>query len=264
MTEPSEPRYPLHTLTKAAEILSYIRENAGASGVTLQTLSRSLGISKSSVHRILDTLLYLGFVDKSVGPIVRYKLGWGLYHTGLAVPSMHPFIQDCYETQVLNFSAETGHQVSIFTEKDSYAVPVYEADCGNRVSSGSIFTLKLPLYASAPGKLFMLNYDDEEIRTYFHDTEIRRYTSHTILNYIEFIEELGTVSANGYAEDSGEYQAGVCNLACPIRNHTGKITAAVSISFRSLPPEDEKQSILQKLKALCSGLSAYLGYPITT
>ena len=260
MAETAEPRYPLRTLEKAVDILNFISANAGAVGVTLQTVSKSLGISKSSAHRILDTLLYYGFADKTGGPIVRYKLGWKLYHTGIAVPSMHPFDAGCYEEQVLRLSSELKRQISVFIEKDACAVPIYEASLGNRVSSGSIFSLKLPLYASAPGKLFMLNYDEEEIRRYFQSTEIRRYTSRTILNYIEFLEELNAVSENGYASDNGEYMTDIVNLAVPIRSYTGRIIAAVGVSFGSVPAEDEKQAVLHCLTSLSDGISAYLGY----
>ena len=70
MDREQEPKYPLQTLSKALEILSYMGEKACAQGITLNSLSKSLGISKSSAHRILDTLLYYGFVEKSDSAVV--------------------------------------------------------------------------------------------------------------------------------------------------------------------------------------------------
>ena len=255
-----EPRYPLHTLTKATEILRYISENAGEQGVTLNNISKSLNISKSSAHRILDTLLYLGYTDKTAGPIVYYRLGWQLYNIGRSVPFMHSLQPSCYEEPLLQLSAELNRQLSLFTEKESLAVPLFEARLGDRVPPGGIFNSSLPLYASAPGKLFMSNCNEEEIRLYFQTADIRKYTSGTILNYIEFLEELGRVSELGYAEDKQEYRQNYFNTAFPVRNYTGRVIAAVSVASQSLPDEEELDRLKEKMIPFCFSLSEYLGF----
>ena len=255
-----EPKYPLYTLLKTAEILRFISENAGEEGVTLNNISKSLNISKSSAHRILDTLLYLGYTDKTAGPIVYYKLGWQLYNIGRPVPFMHGLRASCYEEPLLLLSAELSWQISLFTEKESLAVPLFEARLGERVPPGGIFNSSLPLYASAPGKLFMSNCNEEEIRLYFQTADIRKYTSGTILNYIEFLEELDRVSELGYAEDHQEYRQNYFNIAFPVRNYTGKIIAAVSVTFQSLPDDEELNRLKERIIPFCLCLSAYLGF----
>ena len=254
-----EPKYPLHTLTKALGILDCISSHAGEDGMTLSSLSKALDMSKSSVHRILDTLLYHGFVDKTGGPIVYYKLGWRLYHIGQSVPSMHLFSQEIYEAMILRLSSEMGHQISVFIEKNAAAVPVFEAYNGSRVVPAGIFDNRLPLYASAPGKLFMLNYTEEEILSYFRNTEVRRHTSSTILNYIEFLEELKTVERNGYAADHQEYMANWYSIAVPVRNYTGRIIAVIAASGKEAFTDAGREEILLRLSAGAKELSTYLG-----
>lgn len=259
MNGSTEPKYPLHTLTKALGILDCISSHAGADGMTLSSLSKALNMSKSSVHRILDTLLYHGFVDKTGGPIVYYKLGWRLYHIGQSVPAMHEFGQEIYEDMILRLSADLGHQISVFVEENAAAVSVYEAYNGSRVIPGGIFDNRLPLYASAAGKLFMLNYTEEEILNYFRNTEVRRHTSSTILNYIEFLEELKTVERNGYAADHQEYMANWYSIAVPVRNYTGRIIAVIAASGKEAFSDARKEEIHIRLSAEAKELSRYLG-----
>ena len=173
---------------------------------------------------------------------------------------MHILQPTCYEEPLLRLSAELNRQISLFTEKESLAVPLFEARLGERVPPGGIFNSSLPLYASAPGKLFMLNYDEEEIRLYFQTADIRKYTSGTILNYIEFLEELGRVSELGYAEDKQEYRQNCFNIAFPVRNFTGKVVAAVSVTSQSLPDEEELNGLKERITPFCLYLSAYLGF----
>ena len=60
-----KPKYPVQTLGKALDILNYIKEHPSAEGVTISEISRELGIVKSGVHRMLDTLMAYKFVEKS-------------------------------------------------------------------------------------------------------------------------------------------------------------------------------------------------------
>ena len=71
------------------DILNYIKEHPSAEGVTISEISRELGIVKSGVHRMLDTLIAYKFVEKSSDSSTSYRLGWGLYQAGNAVPKQH-------------------------------------------------------------------------------------------------------------------------------------------------------------------------------
>ena len=122
-----------------------------------------------------------------------------------------------------------------------------------------IFDTRLPLYASAPGKLFMLNYTEEEVLDYFRNTEIRRHTSSTILNYIEFLEELKATERNGYAADHQEHTANYYSLAVPVWNYTGKIIAVIAASGKEPFTDAQREEILTHLSAGAKELSLFLG-----
>ena len=73
-----EPKYPVKTVTKAIEIINYLAQDTGNRGIGVSELSRVLGMGKSTVHRLLDTLSFYGYVEQD-GETNQYRLGWELY-----------------------------------------------------------------------------------------------------------------------------------------------------------------------------------------
>ena len=169
------PKYPLQTLSKALEILKYMRETSSSTGVTLNNISKNLGISKSSAHRILDTLLSYGFVEKTSTAIVSYNLSWEAYKTGCVVPDSHTLNASNYVQIVESLSKELNKTVSINIYEKNITYILYKAvpDMVNYVRS--FFGEHKPLYATAAGKLFMLNFSTDEILHYFQNTDIKKY-----------------------------------------------------------------------------------------
>ncbi len=257
-TQPS-PKYPLSTLSHALEILEYIKTFGGTEGVTLNSISKNLQISKSSVHRILDTLLYYNYVNKTTDAIVRYKLGWKLYHTGTGVPGMYRFEKSGYQKSVIDISARLNLRTTVYLETESGANPIYEAFNGETMTVESIFRQFLPLYASSAGKLFMLNYSEEDVLQYFQRTEIRRYTQNTLLNFIDFLDELKLISQRGYAMEYGEYVPETGSIAMPLRDYSGKIIAAIGVSGSVEIIQEKREQIISVLHEKCFELSKYLG-----
>ena len=71
----NKPKYPVQTVSKAIEIINYLSKDTSNRGAGITELSREIGMGKSTIHRILDTLLYYGYIDKN-WETNRYRLGW--------------------------------------------------------------------------------------------------------------------------------------------------------------------------------------------
>ena len=82
------PKYPVRTLDKAIEILNLLYSSDDHRGCGITELSVKSGLNKSVVHRIMDTLLYNGLVEKDPDTS-RYRLGWGLYTLAQKVPQQN-------------------------------------------------------------------------------------------------------------------------------------------------------------------------------
>lgn len=257
-----EPKYPLQTLSKALEVLEYMRQNLSPHGVTLSAVSKNLNISKSSTHRILDTLLHYGFVEKSGDTIIHYQLSWTLYQLGKAVPECHTLEACDYERLISALAREVRRRVDLCVRSEGTNSSIYHADplAADPAAERTVFIERYPLYATASGKIFMLDFSKEEILHYFQTTDIRRYTPHTILNYIDFLEELARIRERGYSMENQEYIQGNCYVSMPVRDYSGRTAAAVSITLDPEGAEEELPELLPRLAGTCGTISAYLGY----
>lgn len=265
MEEPrlQEPKYPLQTLSKALEVLIYMKRSLSPHGISLSTISKDLHISKSSAHRILDTLLHYGFVEKSGTTVVCYQLSWTLYQLGSAVPLCHTLETCDYRGLIDAFSRELGRRVDVCVRSGSTNTSLYHAlpqEASGAARERTVFTEHFPLYATASGKLFMLDFTKEEIQRYFQTTDIRRYTPNTILNYIDFLENLERIRERGYSIDNQEYTQGDCYVSMPVRDYSGAAAAAVSVTLSPADMSEALPALLPKLRRTCDTISAYLGF----
>jgi DNA-binding IclR family transcriptional regulator len=59
---------------------------------------------------------------------------------------------------------------------------------------------------------------------------MQRYTAHTIVSRRTLSAQLDAALEAGYATTTEEYEPGLNAVAAPIRDHTGAVVAAVSLS----------------------------------
>ena len=104
----NKPKYPVQTVSKAIEIINYLAKDTSNRGAGITELSREIGMGKSTIHRILDTLLYYGYIDKN-WETNRYRLGWELYSVGQRVPRQNQIfnLDPAYLTALSQKTGET-------------------------------------------------------------------------------------------------------------------------------------------------------------
>mgnify|MGYP004470428653 CR=1 FL=1 len=259
MSDSVGPRYPILSLEKAIQVILYIHNNSDSNGVSLSEISKNLKISKSTTHRILDTLLCYSFVEKTNDSLAKYRLGWGLYNAGYNIPALHPLEASNFKDRIIALSEKINMPASLHIISDNHSIPIFCAS-DNINSNHILFKKHFPLYASATGKLFLENYSEEDLIKYFHNTDIRKYTSNTILNFIDFLDELSFITEHGYALDNGEYDKNEYNIAMPVKNYAKKTVAAININLNAPIQINSNSDIYMSLKECCSSISSFMGY----
>ena len=254
------PKYPLQTLSNALEILNYIKDCPSSEGVTLMDLSTDMKIGKSSAHRILDTLLAYNFVEKIAGVQTTYRLSWGAFKVGNSVPKYHTLNSSNYVHILERLSNQTKELSSLCVLNEYETIVMCSVNPSSNVVNTAPIGERKPLYATAVGKLFMMQFSEEDIRMYFKNISIKKYTANTILNYIDFLDELSKIKKNDYSIDNCEYEENTVCIAMPVRDYTKKIIATISISGSA---EDMTEAKIETIKPLlsdaCSTISDFLG-----
>lgn len=206
--------------------------------LSLAELHRKLGISKSSLQRVLNTLVLNGLLDKDEKR-KTYQLGIELYFLGQLVEKnsnllsvSRPFMEK------LRDELRESVQLSIVHQKErkciGYLPGNYELMTITYVGQTS------PLYAGASAKVLMANLPSDEISLLLNEIELKKITEKTIDNIEDLRKELANIKKQGYAVSYGERVKGAFSLSAPIKNRFDEVIAGVSITIPSVRVDNEK------------------------
>ncbi len=203
------------------EALAHAPESCGVS-----ELARQLDLTKSNVHRLLQTLAEHGYV-RSPNGTGRYECTLKLWELGvdvlgkLDVKSVAPEHME----QLAHRSGETVH-LSVLEHRE--VVYIDKVDSPQPVRAYSKVGGRAPAHCVATGKALLAFAPGEIVDDVLK--HLRRFTAETITTPAAFRTELERVVETGYAVNRGEWREGVCGLAAPIRNARGVTIAAIGIS----------------------------------
>lgn len=258
-----EPKYPVQTVMKAIEIINCLAKNTGGRGVSLSEFSKALGLNKSTIHRILDTLQFYGYIEQDE-ETSRYRLGWELYKIGQVIPMQNQMfnISPNYlidlgnkTKEVVNLGILKGREVIIISKVESVHSSLHV-----NVNPGEYESI----HATALGKVMISEMDADQIRALLnYENTLPSLTPNTISTVADLLRDIMIVRQRGYSVDAEEFCSGLYCVAMPLRNYTGKIVAAVSVSTPVARMNDEKkQLILESLSETTQKISKSLGYGI--
>lgn len=227
--EKIEEKNPVQSAERIFNVMEMLAETGP---IGLVDLSTRLGLHKSTVHRLLLSLSYMGYViqDEETS---KYSLSFKIVELSGKVLSkvdmlsiIHPYITDlanrCREN--VHFVQRRGTEV-LYLDKVS---PITPQESSIRMASQIGFTR--PLYCSAVGKAILAQLSDEEVREIWDNSIIEKKTEYTIVTWDEMVKELEGIREKGYSIDNEENELGVRCIAVCILNHRGKPEYAFSIS----------------------------------
>jgi len=255
--EKIRPNYPIKVLDKTLSILETMLRQGSAMSMT--EISEKLGFYPSTTHRILDTLKHWGYVEQEPNN-QRYQLGLKVIELGMAklhqmdlareaTPYLKELVNQCNETVHLGV-LEEGEVMYLAKEESSQTIRMI-----------SYVGKRAPLHCTALGKILLAYMSEEEREKILEDRELPRLTEKTITDKRELEKELNKVKKQGFALDREENEKDVCCIAAPIRNHQGKVIAAISISSPAFRIDVNKQNNLKDaLLENSKRISERLGY----
>ncbi|MEO7007402.1 MAG: IclR family transcriptional regulator [Terrimesophilobacter sp.] len=259
-TEETAPATPeagpriVRSVARAAALLKALAAKGKPMG--LSELAKSIEISKPATFHLLRTLEIEGFVSKSAS--ATYQLDWGLYELGSAV------IRSVDLTRVTRLhldrlAEETGEAV-LLSILDGESVLYLD-----RGQSSESFTMvanvgrRSPLHTNASGKVLLAHQDQQFVANVL-GKPLPANTPSTVCNPRELEAQLLEARRDGYATCWQEQELGLCSIAVPIFDYTGKACAAMAIAG---PAERvSKQSVtglVQRLHDEAQQISAKLG-----
>lgn len=106
---------------------------------------------------------------------------------------------------------------------------------------------RLPAYCTGLGKVLLAYEDWEGVAAQLAEEGMLSLTPNTISGPEDLANELVEIRKQGYAYDREENSIGLCCAAAPIRDGTGEVVAAMSLSapaFRFYPNEEHYTTVI--------------------
>ena len=196
---------PLSTVEKAVDILFHLHRSREPQGVT--AIGRSLGLPKSSAHRLLAALARRGLVERSGRG--QYRPGIALIGLGLGVLEREPAVE--VARQVLADAASSiGETYFLVAARGGELVILDKAEGTGFLRASPRVGQSIPVHATAVGKLY-LAHAPELVAL---DPDWTPYTAATAGDSDAL--EIDRVRDLGWAMNRDEWVSGLGVVAAPI------------------------------------------------
>lgn len=250
--------YTVKSLNKALRLLECFTEKEKEFGVT--ELSLRLDENKSTVFSILKTFESRGYIEQNPAN-GKYKLGIKLVTLGFMILEGMDLLEIVKPVlkELVNRFSETAY-LAIWNE--NYPILVDKVEGTNSLRMSDPIGRHYPLHCTAIGKLFLSSLSNEQIKKMIEIARLPKYTDNTIITYEDLMIEIERIREKGYAVNQSEEELGVLCIGTPIRNHEGKIIAAISISGAEtrLNKERTKEEIISCLLKYSREISNKIGH----
>jgi IclR family pca regulon transcriptional regulator len=255
-----EPRYS-QSLERGLAILGCFTPKRPVLGIA--DIADELGMSRSTTHRYVITLVALGYLEQ--GASRKYRLGLRVTDLGMSALNStglrehaHPYLEELRQ--------RTSYTASLAVLEGTDILYVDRARSFRRGQSRIDLDLhpgsRLPAYCTAMGKLLLANLPDTEQRELLASIKLSKRGPNTITTKKALRAELEQVAGAGFAVNDEELAAGLYAIAAPVRNEAREVVAAVNLAAHSsmISLEELVDALGPHLVSTADRISARLGF----
>lgn len=198
--------------------------------LSVSDVARLTGLTHSTVHRLLGTVVEFGWVEQSKYT-ARYRLATGILGTASVALAHAPLLVHA-KPIMADLATRFGHACYVGVLVGSRVA--FLARSGGDDNTDFHPGISQPGYCTSSGKVLLAFLDiTPEKHPLVVPGPLRRYATNTITNVDLLQEELRRVHAQGYAIDDREFRDDWTSIAVPIRDATRKVVAALSCGGRA-------------------------------
>lgn len=223
-------------------------------------ITRRLQLPRTTTHELLTTLAarnYLAPVPDQPG---RYRLGVRTHQLGSRYAEQLDLAAE--GLRVAREIAETCDEtVHIAVLEDLDVIYIAKVDSTHAVRMVSAAGRRLPAHCTSVGKMLLASLPEDELAARTEGRELVAMTPRSITDPAALRAELAAIRDRGTATEHRESNPDVSCVAAPVRDASGQVVAALSISVPVIRWNDERAAELAGLAAEgAADLSRSLGH----
>ncbi|SDY43569.1 transcriptional regulator, IclR family [Jannaschia faecimaris] len=229
--------------------------------ITPTTVNETLGLPKPTIHRLFQTLIDEGFLERDLGgraylPGRRLRgLAGGVLSTSRIRSARQAILSRLSNKigETCNIAMPDGDSM-VYLERVETEWPLrIQLPAGSRV----------PFYCTASGKMYLSTLDHRELQAYLDATRLEPRAPGTYTQRKDLEAAIHRARARGYATDRGEFMRDMIALAVPVNDQNGRLLATLSFHAPTLRIDLEHalsflphlQEAARELAALVKGVN---------
>jgi DNA-binding IclR family transcriptional regulator len=249
-------RYRIEAVTRAAQILACLDENAGSDVATIAARAHA---TEAFVSSALSALERRGLARHD--PAERWSLGLGWLRLATAGRRQMD-LREIAQPVMRRMRDDVDETVVLAVRRGSRRVNIDFAESTQDVRRQTQIGTESPLYAGAAGRVLLSGFSSRDLADYLVSVAASDGKIIAGLDIAAYTREVESVSTAGYSRAVGEFTVDLCAVSTPIRDHTGDVVAALSISC----PVDRFNDGLEKtcVRTVMEGaleVSRLIGFP---
>jgi DNA-binding IclR family transcriptional regulator len=253
-TKPAR-RATIQSVDRAARIVKVLASGPRRLGVS--EIAQRLGLSRPTVHGLLQTLQAHGFVEQDHNSD-KYQLGAGLLQLGTSYLDLNE-LRGRSLVHADRLATRTDAAVRVGVMHGASVVVVHHVFRPDTALQILEVGAELPLHASAMGKA-MLAFAPDAVLADLVAEPLPRLTSRT-LALAALRHELADIHARGYARERDEAILGESSVAAPIFDHSGQAVGAIGVvgDTKRIMPRGPAKGLAAAVGEAARGVSRELG-----
>jgi DNA-binding IclR family transcriptional regulator len=230
--------------------------------ITPPEIAHELKIPRSTVHRLLQTLEEMEFL--------RRAEGGGAYVLGPAVLSIG--FEYLSSLDIVQLSGPILSQLRDKTQCSAHLAVLHGTEIvylsrhasPNAVTSNVSVGTRLPAHASVMGRVLLADLSAAALQALYKDKPLQRFTPKTPTTIASLERLLLEDRRLGYVIGSSYYERGVTSVGAPVRDHTGKVVAAINVAIVDTLVDESTVygKITAETCAAAASISAMVGAPM--
>ena len=248
----------VQSVGRALDLLEVFPKHGPELGLT--KIAGLLNLNKATAYRLLATLEGRGYVERAIEGR-KYRLGVRAFELGLyfqsqlevrklALPSMQDMVD------------QTGEAAFLCIREGDEAVCIERVEAEQQVN---IFSLRVggrqPLHCGAAPRALLTGMDEDQIAAYAAWTGLPASTPETITTLEGLLKDVKQTRARGFVVSMNDVVNGIAAVGGPVYDHSGSVTASISLSGLSIRYDPQRISELASIVvATAKRISRQLGY----
>ena len=199
--------------------------SAGTPALTISEVAQRTELTRATARRLLLTLEELGYVRSdrrafSLTPAVK----------DLAKPFLadvdtwdfaRPYLQALTE--------RTGESASVAVLDGTEILYVARVQTRRLMTLTITVGSRLPAHATSKGRVLLANLPESELEAFLARGSLSRHTDRTVIEEASLRTILDDVRRQGWAIVDQQLEEGLCSVAAPIVDPTGRVSASLSV-----------------------------------